>query len=115
MADKEKAYTLKTVQAELAKLEKAKEKKRAKMQELTASLKAINAQIRELEDISDRLYRESVQAQITAAWFGKKKLTKEQIARMLEISVGLPKKIDILDEKKQRELSVTLPADTSDS
>ena len=115
MAENEKTYTLKSVQAELAKLEKAKEKKRAKMQELTSSLKAINAQIRELEAVSDRLYQESVQAQITAAWFGKKKLTKEQIARMLEISVGLPKKIDILDDKKQGELSITPPADTSDS
>ncbi|MCR4644199.1 MAG: hypothetical protein K5695_02165 [Oscillospiraceae bacterium] len=115
MADKEKAYTLKTVQAELAKLEKAKEKKRSRMQELTAELKAINAQIRELRAISDRLYQESIQAQITAVWFGKKKLTKEEIERMLEISVGLPKKIDILDDKKQGELSITPPADTSDS
>ncbi len=115
MADNEKTYTLKSVQAELAKLEKAREKKRAKIQELTADLKMINAQIKELKAISDQLYQESVQAQITAAWFGKKKLTREQISQMLEISVGLPKKIDILDEKKQRELSVTLPADTSDS
>ena len=115
MADNEKTYTLKSVQAELAKLEKAKEKKRAKIQELTAALKADQAKIKELRAISDRLYQESVQAQITAAWFGKKKLTKEQIARMLEISMELPERIDILDDKKQGELSITPPADTSDS
>ena len=97
MADNEKTYSLKSVQAELAKLEKAKEKKRAKIQELTAALKADQAKIKELRAISDRLYQESVQAQITAAWFGKKKLTKEQIARMLEISMELPERIDVLD------------------
>lgn len=93
MADKEKAYTLKTVQAELAKLEKSKEKKRAKMQELTAALKADNARIKELEAIYDQLYREDVQRQIGIAWFDKRKMTKEEIERMLEISVGLPERI----------------------
>lgn len=93
MADKEKGYTLKTVQSELAKLEKWKEKKRSRMQELMAELKAINAQIKELEAVYDRLYQEDVQRRIGIAWFEKQKLSKEEIERMLEISVGLPKRI----------------------
>ena len=101
MADKEKAYTLKTVQAELAKLEKSKEKKRAKIQELTAALKADNARIKELEAIYDQLYREDVQRQIGIAWFDKRKMTKEEIERMLEISVGLPERMEHVKQKQE--------------
>ena len=97
MADNEKTYTLKSVQAELAKLEKAKEKKRAKIQELTASLKADNAKIKELETIYDRLYREDVQRQISNAWFKEQHMTKAQIQKFLELSAQIHDKIDILD------------------
>lgn len=97
MAEKEKTYTLKSVQAELAKLQKSKEKKRAKIQELTAELKADNARIKELEGIYDRLYREDVQRQISNAWFKEQHMTKGQIQKFLELSAQIHDKIDILD------------------
>lgn len=93
----EKQYTLKSARSELARLEKSKEGKTAKIQQLRTELKEINAKIKELESIYDTLYHEDLQRQIAAVWFKEKKLTGEQIVKFLEISKHLYDKIDILD------------------
>lgn len=93
----EKQYTLKSAKSELAKLQKAKECKTAKIQQLRAEVKETNARIKELEAIYDTLCRENLQQQIAAVWFKEQKLSAEQIKKFLEISRHLHDKIDTLD------------------
>ena len=61
---KGKDYSLKSVQVELEKLEKSRDKKEAKIKALTDALKADNKQIKELTAIYKRLQRESMAADI---------------------------------------------------
>ena len=49
MSDENKTYTLKSVQSEIAKLEKSRQKKKEKISNLTAELKADNTKMKELE------------------------------------------------------------------
>lgn len=97
MSDKEKTYTLKGVQSELARLEKSKAKKKEKMQQLNAELKEINTKVKELEAVYDTLYHEDLQRQIATVWFKEQKMTGEQIAKFLELSTQIHDKIDLLD------------------
>lgn len=55
MSDEVKTYTLKSVQSEIAKLEKSRQKKKEKISNLTAELKADNTKMKELEKIFDML------------------------------------------------------------
>ncbi len=93
----EKQYTLKSARSELARLEKSKESKTAKIQQMRAELKEINTKIKELESICDTLYHEDLQRQIAAVWFKEQKLSGNQIKKFLEISKHLYDKIDMLD------------------
>lgn len=93
----EKVYTLKSVQIELKKLEKARAKKKAKIQELTAEMKADSKQIKVLEGIYDKLYHEDLQRQIATAWFKEQKMTGKQIEKFLQISSQIHEQIDVLD------------------
>lgn len=97
MSDKEKQYTLKSARSELTRLEKSKESKTEKIQQLRAELKEINTKIKELEAVYDTLYHEDLQRQIAAEWFREQKLTGEQIMKFLELSKHLHDKIDVLD------------------
>lgn len=97
MSEKEKTYTMKSAQSELARLEKSRDKKKEKLQQLTAELKETNAKIKELEGIYDTLYHEDLQRKIASVWFKEQKMTGEQIAKFLELSTQIHDKIDILD------------------
>ena len=95
--ENEKIYTLKSVQSEIAKLEKSRQKKKEKISSLTAELKADNSKMKELEKIFDDLYHESLQQKIATLWFKEEKMTKEQIEKFLELSKNIHDKIDVLD------------------
>lgn len=95
--DNEKAYTLKSVQSELKKLKKSRDKKREKIQELTSGLKADSKRIKELESIYDKLFHEDLQRQIATVWFKENKMTGEQIAKFLELSTKIHDRLDVLD------------------
>lgn len=97
MNDKEKQYTLKSVKSELARLEKSRQSKNEKIQQLRAELKEINVKVKELESIYDTLYHEDLQRQIAEVWFKEQKLSGDQIVKFLEISKHLYDKIDLLD------------------
>ncbi|MDE6678546.1 MAG: hypothetical protein K2K02_05850 [Ruminococcus sp.] len=95
--ENEKIYTLKSVQSEIAKLEKSRQKKKEKISNLTAELKADNSKMKELEKIFDDLYHENLQQKIATLWFKEEKMTKEQIEKFLELSKNIHDKIDVLD------------------
>lgn len=95
--ENEKVYTLKSVQSEIAKLEKSRLKKKEKISSLTAELKADNTKMKELEKIFDDLYHEDLQQKIANLWFKEEKMTKEQIEKFLELSKNIHDKIDVLD------------------
>lgn len=97
MEEKEKIYTLKSVQSELKKLEKSRDKKKAKIAELTSEMKADNKRIKELEVIHDKLYHEDLQRQIATTWFKEQKMTGKQIEKFLQISSRIHEQIDVLD------------------
>lgn len=97
MNDENKTYTLKSVQSEIARLEKSRQKKKEKISSLTAELRADNTRMKELEKIFDELYHENLKEKIAALWFREEKLTSEQIEKFLEISVQIHDKIDTLD------------------
>ena len=79
----EKQYTLKSAKSELARLEKSRESKTAKIQQLRSELKELNVKVKELESICDTLYHEDLQRQIAAEWFKEQKLSGAQIAKFL--------------------------------
>ena len=95
--ENEKIYTLKSVQSEITKLEKSRQKKKEKISSLTAELKADNSKMKELEKIFDDLYHENLQQKIATLWFKEEKMTKEQIEKFLELSKNIHDKIDVLD------------------
>ncbi len=97
--ENEKNYTLKSVTSELKKLEKSKQKKKEAVQKLTASIKEDSQKIKELEGIYDRLYNQNLHAKIEIAWFKNKskRLTGEQIEKVLLISTQTREDLDILD------------------
>ena len=97
MDEKEKVYTLKSVQSELKKLEKSRDKKKAKIAELTSEMKADSKRIKELEGIYDKLYHEDLQRQIATAWFKEQKMTGSQIQKFLQLSSKIHEQIDVLD------------------
>lgn len=97
MSDEVKTYTLKSVQSEIAKLEKSKQKKKEKISNLTAELKADNTKMKELEKIFDDLYHESLQQKIATLWFKEEKMSAEQVEKFLELSKQIHDKIDTLD------------------
>ena len=97
MNDENKTYTLKSVQSEIARLEKSRQKKKEKIGNLTAELKADNTKMKELEKIFDDLYHEDLQQKIATLWFKEEKMTKEQIEKFLELSKNIHDKIDVLD------------------
>ncbi|MCM1315487.1 MAG: hypothetical protein NC205_06340 [Prevotella sp.] len=95
--ENEKVYTLKSVQSEITKLEKSRLKKKEKISNLTAELKADNVKMKELEKIYDELYHDDLQQKIAKLWFKEEKMTKEQIEKFLELSKNIHDKIDVLD------------------
>lgn len=97
MSDEVKTYTLKSVQSEIAKLEKSRQKKKEKISNLTAELKADNTKMKELEKIFDDLYHESLQQKIATLWFKEEKMSAEQVEKFLELSKQIHDKIDTLD------------------
>lgn len=97
MMNDEKTYTLKSIRSEIAKLEKSRQKKKEKISNLTAELKADNTKMKELEKIFDDLYHESLQQKIATLWFREEKMTAEQVEKFLELSKQIHDKIDILD------------------
>lgn len=97
MEEKEKVYTLKSVQSELNKLKKSRDKKKEQIQKLTSEMKADNKRIKELESIHDTLYHEDLQRQIATVWFKEQKMTGKQIEKFLQISSQVHEQIDILD------------------
>ena len=97
MNEEEKVYTLKSVQTEIARTEKSKQKVKEKINALTAELKAYNKKMKELEKIFDNLYHEKLQQRISILWFKEEKMTAEQVEKFLEISRLIHDKIDTLD------------------
>lgn len=97
MSDENKTYTLKSVQSEIAKLEKSRQKKKEKISNLTAELKADNTKMKELEKIFDDLYHENLQQKIATLWFKEEKMSAEQVEKFLELSRQIHDKIDTLD------------------
>lgn len=97
--ENEKVYTLKSVQSEIARLEKSRQKKKEKISNLTAELKEDNTKMKELEKIYDNLYHESLQQKIATLWFREEKMSAEQVEKFLELSKQIHDKIDTLDVK----------------
>lgn len=97
MSDENKTYTLKSVQSEITKLEKSRQKKKEKISTLTAELKADNTKMKELEKIFDDLYHENLQQKIATLWFKEEKMSAEQVEKFLELSKQIHDKIDTLD------------------
>ena len=95
--ENEKVYTLKSVQSEIARLEKSRQKKKEKISNLTAELKADNTKMKELEKIYDDLYHENLQQKIATLWFKEEKMSAEQVEKFLELSKQIHDKIDTLD------------------
>lgn len=95
--ENEKVYTLKSVQSEIARLEKSRQKKKEKISNLTAELKADNTKMKELEKIFDDLYHENLQQKIATLWFKEEKMSAEQVEKFLELSKQIHDKIDTLD------------------
>ncbi len=93
---KEKPYTLKTARTEIKRLEQMLQKKKESAAKLKIDIKAINKQLKELRAIHENLEHEYLQNQITAAWFKEKKLSGEQITKLLELGKQLGDKIDNL-------------------
>ncbi len=93
----EKNYTLKSVQSEIGRLQKAKAKKEEKIKELKTEIRDINKQLKALEAIQEQLYHEDVQRQVSTVLFKGEKLTPEQLAKFMELSKQIRDKIDILD------------------
>lgn len=120
----EKNYTVKSVKTELTRLEKAMKTKTEKLEQLKSEIKADEKHKKELEKIYETLNTAALQQQITEAWFKGKKMTGEQIAKILEISDKISDKIDNLDvgtavkaisqaydEQKKTEENVSVPSD----
>ena len=59
--DEEKIYSLKTVQTEISRLQKSMDKKREKIENLTAELKADKSHMKELEKLADELQENGVE------------------------------------------------------
>lgn len=93
---KEKVYTLKNVKTEMEKIKKSRDKKKDRIKELNAEIKADNAKLKELEGIYQKLYNDSLQKQVTNVW-KEQKLSSEQIGKFIELSKQLGDKIDTLD------------------
>ncbi len=94
---KEKVYTLKNVKAEMEKIKKSRDKKKDKVKELNAEIKADSAKLKELEGIYQKLYNDSLQRQVADVWFKEQKLSSDQIAKFIELSKVLGDKIDGLE------------------
>lgn len=94
---KEKVYTLKNVKAEMEKIKKSRDKKKDKVNELNAEIKADSAKLKELEGIYQKLYNDSLQRQVADVWFKEQKLSSDQIAKFIELSKVLGDKIDGLE------------------
>ncbi|MCR5539241.1 MAG: hypothetical protein K6F71_00185 [Ruminococcus sp.] len=94
---KEKVYTLKNVKAEMEKIKKSRDKKKEKVKELNAEIKADSAKLKELEGIYQKLYNDSLQRQVADVWFKEQKLSSDQIAKFIELSKVLGDKIDGLE------------------
>ena len=80
--DEEKIYSLKTVQTEISRLQKSMDKKREKIESLTAELKE----------------------KIAKVWFDEEKMTGEQIEKILELSRRIHDKLDVLDVRDVAEI-----------
>lgn len=93
----EKVYTLKSIQSEITRLENSRNKKKEKIKTLTAELKEDNTKMKELEKIYDDLYHEDLKEKVATLWIKEEKLTKEQIAKFLELSKQIHDKIDVID------------------
>lgn len=93
----EKGYTVKGVQSELTKLNKAIEKKAATLTQLKKEMKADKKRYKALLSIFNDLCQEDLQRQIAEVWFKEQKLTGEQVQKFLELSKQLHGKIDQLD------------------
>ena len=95
--DEEKIYSLKTVQTEIARLQKSMDKKREKIENLTAELKADKSHMKELEKLADELQKSELKEKIAKVWFDEEKMTGEQIEKILELSRRIHDKLDVLD------------------
>lgn len=93
----EKNYTLKSVTTEIEKTRKSIDNKKENIKKLTDEIKAEKKKLKELEHICTTLHNESLQRQISAAWFKDKTMTPEQIEKFLELSMKIQDKIDILN------------------
>lgn len=93
----EKTYTLKSIHATIAKIEKKKENNKEKIKQLTKEINSYNAKIKELEGIYDKLYKEDIQRQLEIKWFKDCKMTAEEVAKFIELGKKLHEKINILD------------------
>ena len=102
--DEEKIYSLKTVQTEIARLQKSMDKKREKIENLTAELKADKSHMKELEKLADELQKSELKEKIAKVWFDEEKMTGEQIEKILELSRRIHDKLDVLDVRDVAEI-----------
>ena len=102
--DDEKVYSLKTVQTEIARLQKSMDKKREKIESLTVELKADKSHMKELEKLADELQKSELKEKIAKVWFDEEKMTGEQIEKILELSRRIHDKLDVLDVRDVAEI-----------
>lgn len=102
--DEEKIYSLKTVQTEISRLQKSMDKKREKIESLTAELKADKSHMKELEKLADELQKSELKEKIAKVWFDEEKMTGEQIEKILELSRHIHDKLDVLDVRDVAEI-----------
>ena len=81
----------------MEKIKKSRDKKKDKVKELNAEIKADSAKLKELEGIYQKLYNDSLQRQVADVWFKEQKLSSDQIAKFIELSKVLGDKIDGLE------------------
>ena len=102
--DDEKIYSLKSVQTEISRLQKSMDKKREKIENLTAELKADKSHMKELEKLADELQKSELKEKIAKVWFDEEKMTGEQIEKILELSRHIHDKLDVLDVRDVAEI-----------
>lgn len=94
---KEKVYTVRNVKSEMERVIKSRDKKKEKVQQLNAEIKADNAKLKELEGIYEKLNRDVIKKELYDAWFKDGALTTSQIKKLIDLSLKLGKNIDKLD------------------
>ncbi|MDR2558443.1 MAG: hypothetical protein LBC86_02720 [Oscillospiraceae bacterium] len=85
------------VMAEIERIRKTNTRRNEKIAQLRREITADNAKIKELEKLYETLNQAELQHKISKLWFRDKKLTDEQVLKLLELGEQIGDRIDMLD------------------